>query len=148
MKVISRFTPQMELIVSLYVFSTRSLYKKVDLGMRWRNETAKAFDDDFHESSRSVSDTVAPQMAPADPREVAPANGLRMLELVIPEDSARALQAVRDGLKKVRLKNVKNKADMKMSFESGILEMHCAYALRTDGMFSDGDIRNLLMQKL
>jgi hypothetical protein len=43
---------------------------------------------------------------------------------------------------------VKSKADMKMSFESGVLEMHCAYALRTDGMFSDGDIRGLLMQKL
>jgi hypothetical protein len=37
---------------------------------------------------------------------------------------------------------------MKMTFEQGVLEMHCAYALRTDGMFSDADIRTLLMQKL
>ena len=57
-------------------------------------------------------------------------------------------EAVRDSLKTIRLKNVKSKADMKMTFESGVLEMHCAYALRTDGMFSDGDIRTLLMQKL
>src|SRR5580765_2854570 len=55
-------------------------------------------------------------------------------------------EAVRDSLKAIRLKNVKSKADMKMTFESGVLEMHCAYALRTDGMFSDGDIRTLLMQ--
>src|SRR5215813_9719937 len=53
-------------------------------------------------------------------------------------------EAVREGLKTIKLKNVKDKADMKMTFESGVLEMHCAYALRTDGMFSDGDIRALL----
>ncbi len=57
-------------------------------------------------------------------------------------------EAVRDGLKKIRLKNVKDKSDMKMTFESGVLEMHCAYALRTDGMFGDGEIRQLLEQKL
>jgi len=26
--------------------------------------------------------------------------------------------------------------------------MHCAYALRTDGMFSDGEIRELLVKGL
>ena len=57
-------------------------------------------------------------------------------------------EAVRESLKTIRLRNVKSKADMKMTFESGVLEMHCAYALRTDGMFSDNDIRALLMQKL
>jgi len=57
-------------------------------------------------------------------------------------------QAVRDGLKRIRLRNVKSKAEMKMSFESGVLDMHCAYALRTDGLFSDGEIRQLLLQKL
>jgi len=29
-----------------------------------------------------------------------------------------------------------------------VLEMHCAYALRTDGMFSDGEIRELLVKGL
>ena len=57
-------------------------------------------------------------------------------------------EAVREGLKLVKLKNVKNKADMKMSFESGVLEMHCAYALRTDGMYSDNEIREFLVKKL
>ena len=34
------------------------------------------------------------------------------------------------------------------TFENGVLEMHCAYALRTDGMFSDGDIRSLMTERL
>jgi hypothetical protein len=57
-------------------------------------------------------------------------------------------EAVREGLKKVKLKNVKSKADKKMTFDGGVLEMHCAYALGTDGMFSDGEIRTLLIQKI
>jgi len=57
-------------------------------------------------------------------------------------------QAVRDGLKQIKLKNVKDKSAMKMSFDSGVLEMHCAYAQRTDGMFSDNAIRELLVNKL
>jgi hypothetical protein len=57
-------------------------------------------------------------------------------------------EAVREGLKLVRLKNVKDKADMAISFEGGILEMRCAYALRTEGMFSDGEIREVLMRRL
>ena len=57
-------------------------------------------------------------------------------------------QAVQEGLKLIKLKNVRDKADMKISFDSGVLEMHCAYALRTDGMFSDNAIRELLIAKL
>ncbi len=57
-------------------------------------------------------------------------------------------EAVREGLKKVRLKNVKTKGEMSMTFEGGVLEMHCAYALRTDGMYSDNAIRELLMKRL
>ena len=57
-------------------------------------------------------------------------------------------QAVREGLKAIRLKNVNSKGEMKMTFESGVLEMHCAYALRTDGMFSDSDIRALMVDGL
>jgi hypothetical protein len=57
-------------------------------------------------------------------------------------------QAVRDGLKQIKLRNVKEKPSMKLSFENGVLEMACAYALRTDGMFSDGEIRELLIKKL
>ena len=57
-------------------------------------------------------------------------------------------QAVRDGLKKIRLKNVKDKSAMRMSFDKGTLEMHCAYALRTEGMHGDGAIKDLLVRKL
>lgn len=57
-------------------------------------------------------------------------------------------EAVRDSLKAIKLKNVKDKAQMKISFDDGVLEMHCAYALRTDGMYSDNEIREVLMSKL
>jgi len=57
-------------------------------------------------------------------------------------------EAVREGLRLVRLKNVKDKADMRMFYQDGVLEMHCAYALRTDGMYNDGEIRELLVSKL
>lgn len=56
--------------------------------------------------------------------------------------------AVRDGLKLIKLKNVKDKADMKISFSGGVLEMHCAYALRTDGMYGDNEIRQVLEKGL
>ena len=72
---------------------------------------------------------------------------LNMALRVICQD-AMGKEAVREGLKKIRLKNVKDKGDMSMTFENGILEMHCAYALRTDGMYSDNAIRELLMQGL
>ena len=57
-------------------------------------------------------------------------------------------EAARDGLRLIKLRNVKDKAGMRMSFEGGVLEMHCAYALRTDGMHSDNAIRELLLKKL
>jgi|307.fasta_scaffold576284_1 hypothetical protein len=57
-------------------------------------------------------------------------------------------EAVRDSLKLIKLKNVKDKSAMKINFDGGILEMHCAYALRTDGMYSDNEIREVLMAKL
>jgi hypothetical protein len=57
-------------------------------------------------------------------------------------------EAVREGLKQIKLKNVKDKSRMKLAFDAGVLEMHCAYALRTDGMFSDGEIRELLTKQL
>jgi len=57
-------------------------------------------------------------------------------------------EAVRDGLKLIRLKNVKDKASMAISFKGGVLEMCCAYALRTDGMYGDNEIRELLIKGL
>jgi hypothetical protein len=57
-------------------------------------------------------------------------------------------EAVQESLKTIKLKNVKDKSDMKIEFGGGVLELHCAYALRTDGMFSDGQIREALLAKL
>src|SRR5690348_15543906 len=58
------------------------------------------------------------------------------LRMICQDDMGK--EAVRDGLKQVKLKNVKDKGSMSITFTGGVLEMHCAYALRTDGMFSDG----------
>jgi hypothetical protein len=57
-------------------------------------------------------------------------------------------EALRDGLKSVKLRNVKTKEEMSIAFRDGVLEMHCAYALRTDGMFNDMEIYKVLMAGL
>jgi hypothetical protein len=57
-------------------------------------------------------------------------------------------EAVRDGLSRIRLRNVKDKSSMAISFENGVLDMHCAYSLRTEGMFSDHQIREVLTKGL
>lgn len=57
-------------------------------------------------------------------------------------------EAVADGLKLVKLANAATPAQMKIDFSNGVLEMHCAYAQRTDGMYSDNQIREVLMAKL
>src|SRR6476661_6506962 len=43
-------------------------------------------------------------------------------------------EAVREGLRLIKLTNVKEKSEMAMTFADGVLDMRCAYALRTDGM--------------
>jgi hypothetical protein len=57
-------------------------------------------------------------------------------------------EAVRDGLKLVKLKNVKTPAEMSVKFAGGTLEMHCAYALGASGMISDNQIQDVLMKGL
>ena len=57
-------------------------------------------------------------------------------------------QAVRDGLKLVKLKNVKDQSARKISFSGGVLEMHVPYAAGASGMFGDNEIRQLLEQGL
>jgi hypothetical protein len=68
------------------------------------------------------------------------------LRMICTDDFSR--QAVRDGLKAVRIKNVRSKDQLRMTFEGGVLEMHGAYALRTDGIYHEGEIKDLLMKKL
>ena len=68
------------------------------------------------------------------------------LRVICQDDMGK--EAVREGLKSIKLKNVKTPAEMSIGFQGGVLEMHCAYALRTDGMFSDIVIRELLVKNL
>jgi hypothetical protein len=56
--------------------------------------------------------------------------------------------AVRDGIKLIKLRNVATAAEMKIDCADGILEMHCAYALKSDGFFSDNTIREFLEKVL
>ena len=58
---------------------------------------------------------------------------------------AMGKDALRDGLKAIKFGNVKTTEEMKMEFSEGVLEMRCAYALRTDGMFNDMEIYKKLM---
>ena len=68
------------------------------------------------------------------------------LRVICKDDMGK--QAVRDGLNLIKLKNVKEANSMKMSFDGGVLEMHCAYALSTTGMHRDDAIRALLEKSL
>ena len=68
------------------------------------------------------------------------------LRMICQDDLGK--EAVRGGLKSVKLKNVKDKTAMRIDFQNGVLEMHCAYALGASGMFSDGEIRQLLEKSL
>ena len=52
--------------------------------------------------------------------------------------------AVRQGLKVVKLKNVKDEATRKLAFGGGVLEMNCAYAKGISGGYSDNEIRQVL----
>ena len=68
------------------------------------------------------------------------------LRVICQDDMGK--EAVREGLKLIKLKNVKDKKAMKIAFTGGTLDMQCAYAQRTDGMFSDNEIRELLIKNL
>lgn len=57
-------------------------------------------------------------------------------------------EAVRDGLKLIKLTNVPAEADKALSFHDGVLSMSCAYAKGLSGAFSDGEIRAILEASL
>jgi hypothetical protein len=56
--------------------------------------------------------------------------------------------AVRDGLKTIRLANVKDTAEKAMSFADGVLEMRCAYGQRPEGIYNETDIHRTLVAGL
>jgi hypothetical protein len=68
------------------------------------------------------------------------------LRMVCTDDLSR--QAVADGLRLIKLKNVPDRDSMRMTLMNGVLEMHCAYAMRTDGLHLEGAIKELLLRKL
>ena len=68
------------------------------------------------------------------------------LRMICQDDIGK--QAVRDGLKLVKLKNVRSEAEKKIAFNAGILEMHVPYALGASAIISDNEIRALLEQSL
>ena len=68
------------------------------------------------------------------------------LRVICQDEMGKA--AVRDGLKRVRLKNVAEPAQRHLAFAGGVLDMHCAYAHGTGGMHSDQAIRELLLGAL
>jgi hypothetical protein len=68
------------------------------------------------------------------------------LRMICQDDMGK--EAVREGLKSVKLKNVKTPTEMSITFANGVLEMHCAYALGASGMHSDNAIRELLIKNL
>ena len=55
---------------------------------------------------------------------------------------------MREGLRAIALRNVADPSAMRMTFDEGVLTMHCAYARRTEGMFRDDAIRALLAARL
>ena len=56
--------------------------------------------------------------------------------------------AVKAGLKVIRLRNVKDKSQMKIEFGGGVLEVHCAYGLRLEGIYNENDIHKVLVAGL
>lgn len=68
------------------------------------------------------------------------------LRVICQDDLGR--EAVRDGLHLVKLKNVAHPTSMSIAFTDGVLEMHCAYAQGTSGMFDDNQIRGILVAGL
>lgn len=68
------------------------------------------------------------------------------LRMICTDDMGK--EAVRESVKVVKLKNVAKPDEMGISLADGALQMSCAYALRTDGMHSDGAIRGFLLAHL
>ena len=65
-----------------------------------------------------------------------------------PRDSSRNITKLDTRSQDDQAQERQGQVGEKMTFEGGVLEMKCAYALRTDGMFSDNENRELLVAKL
>ena len=56
--------------------------------------------------------------------------------------------ALRDGLRTIRLKNVGDLAHRKLDFSDGVLELHAPWAMGTQGMHGDVAIHDALLARL
>jgi len=68
------------------------------------------------------------------------------LRAICSDDAGR--EAVRKGLKRVRLRNVTHIEQMRMTFSAGVLEMHCAYEQGARGVHGEEAIHQLLLTAL
>jgi hypothetical protein len=68
------------------------------------------------------------------------------LRMICQDEMGR--EAVREGLRCVRLRNVAEPAQRHIGFEGGVLDLHNAFAHGTQGMHSDGVIRDALLAGL
>src|SRR5579864_1985102 len=59
------------------------------------------------------------------------------LRMICQDDMGK--QAVREGLKRVKLKNIKDQPST-INFQGGTLEMHCDYAVGAGAIISDNEI--------
>jgi hypothetical protein len=66
------------------------------------------------------------------------------LRVICQDDMGK--EAVREGLKLIKLKNVRDRGEMTLTFEDGTLEMRNAYGQQA--YHSDNEIRELLIKKL
>ena len=57
-------------------------------------------------------------------------------------------QALREGVKKVVIKNVKEVGQKSCTFDGGVLTLACAYSQSPGGRFKGEEIRDVLMAKL
>lgn len=53
-------------------------------------------------------------------------------------------EAVREGLKLIKLSSVIDESDKKLEFTDGVLSITCAYSKGLSGAYSDGEIRTVL----
>ena len=62
-------------------------------------------------------------------------------------DTILGLQRVRCATVPV-LRELRKRTAMRIAMANGVLEMHCACVLRTDGMYSDNEMRAVLEKNL
>src|SRR5579872_7452731 len=119
--------------------SPGSSHRETRIGLFPRNNSILA----RNASARGALPWRAARSAARPSASAACSKRLNMALRTICQD-AMGKEAVRQGLKLVKLKNVKDEAARKLAFGGGVLEMDCAYAKGISGGYSDNEIRPVL----